>query len=62
MKSPITGKEMKLTVTIREMDGTKFHFWAYRCDSGELFTNTDLDTINMFNYELKRYDQLTDIL
>lgn len=52
MKSPITGKEMKLTVERRSMDFRKetfeivFHY--YKCeDSGEQFTTTSLDEVNM---------------
>lgn len=52
MKSPITDKEMKLTKERRSMDFRKetfeivFHF--YRCeDSGEQFTSTSLDEVNM---------------
>ncbi len=52
MKSPITGKEMKLTRERRSMDFRKetfeivFHF--YKCeDSGEQFTTTALDEVNM---------------
>lgn len=52
MKSPITGKEMKLTKERRSMDFRKetfeilFHF--YRCeDSAEQFTTTTLDEVNM---------------
>ncbi len=52
MKSPITGKEMKLTRERRSMDFRKetfeivFHF--YKCeDSGEQFTTTSLDDLNM---------------
>lgn len=52
MKSPITGKEMTLTKEKRSMDFRKvtfeivFHF--YRCeDSGEQFTTTELDEVNM---------------
>jgi len=52
MKSPITGKEMKLTKERRSMDFRKeafeivFHF--YKCeDSGEQFTTTALDEVNM---------------
>lgn len=52
MKSPITSKEMKLTKERRAMDFRKetfeivFHF--YRCeDSGEQFTSTSLDEVNM---------------
>ncbi|TDG35236.1 DUF4065 domain-containing protein [Pedobacter changchengzhani] len=51
MKSPITGKEMKLTKEIRSIDFRKetfevvFHY--YKCeDSGEQFTNTALDEVN----------------
>ena len=52
MKSPITGKEMKLTKERRSMDFRKetfeivFHY--YKCvDSGEQFTTTALDEVNM---------------
>ncbi len=52
MKSPITGKEMVLTKERRSMDFRKetfeivFHF--YKCeDSGEQFTTTALDEVNM---------------
>jgi putative zinc finger/helix-turn-helix YgiT family protein len=52
MKSPITGNEMKLTKERRSMDFRKetfeivFHY--YKCeDSGEQFTTTALDEVNM---------------
>lgn len=52
MKSPITGKEMKLTKERRSMDFRKetfevvFHY--YKCeDSGEQFTTTAIDEVNM---------------
>jgi putative zinc finger/helix-turn-helix YgiT family protein len=52
MKSPITGKEMKLTKEHRSMNFRKetfeivFHY--YKCeDSGEHFTTTTLDELNM---------------
>lgn len=52
MKSPITGKEMKLTKERRSMDFRKepfeivFHY--FKCeDSGEQFTTTVLDEVNM---------------
>ena len=52
MKSPITGKEMKLTKERRSIDFRKetleivFHY--YKCeDSGEQFTTTSLDEVNM---------------
>ena len=52
MKSPITGKEMKLVKEQREMTFRKenfeivFHY--YQCeDSGESFTTTALDEVNM---------------
>ncbi len=52
MKSPITGKEMTLVKEKRTMDFRKeifqvvFHF--YKCeDSGEQFTTTALDEVNM---------------
>lgn len=52
MKSPITGKEMLLTKERRSIDFRKetfeivFHY--YKCeDSGEQFTTTSLDELNM---------------
>ena len=52
MKSPITGKEMKLIKERRSLNFRKetfeivFHY--YKCeDSGEQFTNTSLDEVNM---------------
>ncbi|MBI3234855.1 MAG: DUF4065 domain-containing protein, partial [Bacteroidetes bacterium] len=52
MKSPVTGKEMKLTRERRSMEFRKetfeivFHY--YLCeDSGEQFTTTSLDEVNM---------------
>ena len=52
MKSPITGKEMKLTKERRSMEFRKetfeivFHY--YKCEvSGEQFTTTALDEVNM---------------
>ncbi|MDF0694389.1 type II TA system antitoxin MqsA family protein [Aquirufa ecclesiirivi] len=52
MNSPITGKKMKLTKERRSMDFRKetfeivFHY--YKCeDSGEQFTTTSLDEVNM---------------
>lgn len=52
MKSPITAKEMKLTKERRSIDFRKeafevvFHY--YKCeDSGEQFTTTALDEVNM---------------
>ena len=52
MKSPITGKEMKLTKERRSMNFRKemfeiiFHY--YSCEiSGEQFTTTELDEVNM---------------
>lgn len=52
MKSPITGKEMKLTRVRRSMDFRKetfeIVFHSYKCeDSGEQFTTTALDEVNM---------------
>lgn len=52
MKSPITGKEMTLVTEKRTMDFRKEHFTivfhSYQCeDSGEQFTTTDLDEINL---------------
>lgn len=52
MRSPITGKEMKLTKERRLMEFRKekfeivFHY--YKCeDSGEQFTTTSMDEVNM---------------
>ncbi len=52
MKSPITGKEMKLIKEQRSMDFRKetfeivFHY--YKCeDSGEQFTTTSIDDVNL---------------
>ena len=52
MKSPITGKEMTLVKEMRTMEFRKesfqvvFHF--YKCeDSGEQFTTTDMDEVNL---------------
>ncbi|MFA7380933.1 MAG: type II TA system antitoxin MqsA family protein [Bacteroidia bacterium] len=52
MKSPITGKEMKLIKEKRSMDFRKetfeIVFHCYQCeDSGEQFTTTALDEVNM---------------
>ena len=52
MISPITGKEMKLTKERRSMDFRKetfeIVFHHYKCeDSGEQFTTTTLDEVNM---------------
>ncbi|MFT3738402.1 MAG: DUF4065 domain-containing protein [Breznakibacter sp.] len=52
MKSPITGKEMTLTRERRSMNFRKetfeIVFHNYRCeDSGEQFTTTELDEVNM---------------
>jgi len=52
MKSPITGKAMKLTKERRSMDFRKetfeIVFHSYKCeDSGEQFTTTSLDEVNM---------------
>lgn len=52
MKSPITGKDMKLTKERRSMDFRKetfeivFHYYICE-DSGEQFTTTSLDEVNM---------------
>jgi hypothetical protein len=54
MKSPITGTQMKLEVEKRIIDNIEFDFWFYRCDSGEKFTTTDIDTINVYNYNLAK--------
>jgi putative zinc finger/helix-turn-helix YgiT family protein len=52
MKSPITGKEMKLTKERRSIDFRKetfdILFHCYKCeDSDEHFTTTSLDEVNM---------------
>lgn len=52
MKSPITGKEMILTKERRSMDFRKetfeIVFHCFKCeDSGEQFTSTSLDEVNM---------------
>nr|WP_315153489.1 type II toxin-antitoxin system antitoxin SocA domain-containing protein [uncultured Flavobacterium sp.] len=52
MKSPITGKEMTLVTEKRTMDFRKESFQvvfhSYKCeDSGEQFTTTNLDEINL---------------
>lgn len=52
MKSPITGKEMTLTKEKRSLDFRKETFQVvfhhYQCkDSGEQFTTTSLDEVNM---------------
>lgn len=52
MKSPITGKEMKLTKERRSMEfrNEKFEivFHYFLCEvSGEQFTTTSLDEVNM---------------
>lgn len=65
MKSPITGKEMKLVRENRDMEFRKekfkITFHAYRCDdSGEQFTDTALDELNM-NQVHNQYRQLYNI-
>ena len=52
MKSPITGQEMAITKELRSMDFRKetfeIVFHSYKCgDSGEQFTTTELDEVNM---------------
>ncbi|MGI8892890.1 MAG: type II TA system antitoxin MqsA family protein [Bacteroidia bacterium] len=66
MKSPITGKEMKLTKELRSIEFRKetfeivFHF--YKCeDTGEQFTSTELDELNM-NQVYNQYRDLYNIL
>ncbi len=65
MKSPITGKEMKLAKEIRSMVFRKetfevvFHY--YQCeDSCERFTSTELDELNM-NQVYNQYRDLFNI-
>lgn len=58
MKSPITGKDMKLIIESRTIEFRKekfdIVFHCYKCDdSGELFTTTELDEINI-NQALKK--------
>lgn len=66
MKSPITGKEMKLTKERKSMDFRKetfeviFHY--YKCeDSGEQFTTTSLDEVNI-NQVYNQYRNKFNIL
>ncbi len=52
MKSPITGKLMKLTIETRELEFRReifqIQFHHYECtDSGEYFTDTALDELNL---------------
>ena len=47
---------MKLEVEKRIINNIEFDFWFYQCDSGEKFTTTDIDTINMYNYESCLYN------
>ncbi|MCG8310977.1 MAG: DUF4065 domain-containing protein [Cytophagales bacterium] len=61
MKSPITGKEMKLELELRELDFRKesfnvaYHF--YLCEeSGEQFTTTEIENLNM----IQLYNQYRD--
>ncbi|MEX2568777.1 MAG: type II toxin-antitoxin system antitoxin SocA domain-containing protein [Cyclobacteriaceae bacterium] len=64
MKSPITGAAMKLTKERRSMDFRKetfeIVFHCYKCeDSGEQFTTTSLDEVNMnqvFNQYRDRFN------
>ncbi len=64
MKSPITGKEMKLTWEKRSMDFRKEKFEVvfqyYLCeDSGEQFTSTSLDEVNtnqVYNQYRNKYN------
>ncbi|MDD2793089.1 MAG: DUF4065 domain-containing protein [Sediminibacterium sp.] len=65
MKSPITGKKMKLVKEVRPMEFRKdvfdvvFHY--YKCeDSGEQFTSTELDELNM-NQVYNQYRDLHNI-
>ena len=52
MRSPITGKEMVLVTENRTMtfrkEAFEIVFHSYKCvDSGESFTTTELDNINL---------------
>lgn len=65
MKSPSTGKEMKLTKEMRSINFRKesfdvvFHF--YKCeDSGEQFTTEELDDVNI-NQVYNQYRDLCNI-
>lgn len=54
MKSPITGELMELTEERRsveyKMETVEFIFHFYKCSvSGEQFTTTELDELNMKN-------------
>lgn len=59
MKSPITGNEMILTIVNEEINykGIKnlpYQHHCYLCeDSGERFTDTKLDTLNIHNIEVE---------
>lgn len=66
MKSPITGKEMTLqtnrnTVTFRKEEFNYFHLNYYCEDSGEFFTTTDLDELNL-NQVYNQYRDKHNIL
>ncbi len=61
MKSPITGKKMKLTKEKRILNFRKESFEIYshfyKCeDSGEQFTNNDIDELNI-NQVYKKYKE-----
>ena len=65
MKSPITGKEMILTKEKRSLNFRKVNFdivfHYYKCeDSGEQFTTTELDDLNM-NQVYNQYRDLFKI-
>jgi len=61
MYSPVTGKEMNTKTALKEIHYRGFDIvyehWSYFCkDSGESFTTTGLDEINMSNI-IKEYDK-----
>ncbi len=61
MKSPITGKEMKLNLELRKLDFRKesfdvtYHFYVCE-ESGEQFTTTEIENLNM----IQLYNQYRD--
>ena len=64
MKSPITGKEMKLIVEEKHLlfrkERFKYAHLSYYCEeSNEFFTDTDLDTLNInqvYNQYREKYN------
>lgn len=51
MKSPLTGSEMELESYNKEIFGITFYYQYYRCyDTGEGFTDTQLDEKNLESF------------